>query len=634
LTGASLRTGWLPTLLVAVAIVALAWPYTLAAPIGIDESWQAALHHAGPSGLHFGEDIVFTYGPLGFLSIPSPFFGTSSVLAIVGTGAVYFAAAATLLVLARRILPGWAAIAVVFLTARMFQFLPPFEMLQALIFVWCVEAILSDRLRVRREWLIAGAGIVAAIALMGKTNVGVFGSAMLLVASAALGRPWWRGAAIFAGVATVTALLIWVLTGQPLGALPAFVAGSVELVRGYSEAMVVDTHPTLRWVYVAFLIAIAILAWIGWQATRDRPRSQRVALLALGAILAFAEWKTAFTRNYTFYAMATALVVLFALAGRLPTSMVGRQPIASLAFATILVALLATSRIDPGDVVDVRGSLRGGAATVAAMLPWRQPDAVERTRAELREGLALPDDVLAALADQPVHIDPWQTIAAFAYPEMRWSPLPVFQSYLAYTSALDELNAEQLRSAEAPTRILRERVDDADGTPLAVDRRFVWFESPSTTLEMLCRYDEIAAGDRWQVLARTARACGAAETVGTTSARAGEPVAVPLDTRPDRFVVVRVTGFPDGILDRLRALVFRAEEWYVELPDRGRFRLVPGTADDGLLLAVPTSLSAHPRFAFGPAITSMTVSAGRYGDSSDARLTFEFLSIPLQGDGS
>ncbi len=214
---------------------------------------------------------------------------------------------------------------------------------------------------------------------------------------------------------------------------------------------------------------------------------------------------------------------------------------------------------------------------------------------------------------------------------MRWSPLPVFQSYSAYTTALDELNAERLRSAAGPTRILRERVDDVDGTPYAVDRRFVWFESPAAMLETFCRYDELAANDRWQVLGRTTRSCGGPEVIAAASSRAGESVTVPPESRPGRFVIVRITGFPDGILDKLRTLAFRADEWYVELPDRGRFRLVPGTADDGLLLAVPDGVSSHPRFAFGPAITSLTVSAGRYGDASDALLTFEFLSVPLQG---
>ena len=170
---------------------------------------------------------------------------------------------------------------------------------------------------------------------------------------------------------------------------------------------------------------------------------------------------------------------------------------------------------------------------------------------------------------------------------MRWSPLPVFQSYSAYTTALDELNAERLRSAAAPTRILRERFDDVDGTPYAVDRRFVWFESPAAMLETFCRYDELAANDRWQVLGRTTRSCGAPEVISTDVGAGGRVRRRPRRDAARRFVIVRITGFPDGILDKLRTLAFRADEWYVEMPDRGRFRLVPGTADDGLILAVP-----------------------------------------------
>ena len=67
----------------------------------------------------------------------------------------------------------------------------------------------------------------------------------------------------------------------------------------------------------------------------------------------------------------------------------------------MFVALMATARIEPIDLVDVRGSVRSTAATAAAILPWRQADAVEQPRAELREELALPDDVLAASPARP-----------------------------------------------------------------------------------------------------------------------------------------------------------------------------------------------------------------------------------------
>jgi hypothetical protein len=609
----------------------LSWPFSLAAPIGIDQSWHAALHLIGPLGLRFGEDIVFTHGPLGFLSIPAPFYGFSSVVATLASGAVYFATAGTLLVLARRLLPLWASALVVLGVARLFPFLPPWETFQALVFVWCVEAVVGDRLggRLRPDWLAVSGGVLAAVGVAGKLNVGVFAAAMLVVAAVAISRPWWRGAIILVASAGLAFLVIWLATGQSLAALPAFVVGSIEIVRGYSEAMVVDTHPTLRWVYPAYLIIVGLIGWIAWLALRERSRRELLAVGAIGAILAFAEWKTAFTRNYTYFAMVTALIALFPFASRLPGP--DRRTIAAFAVALAFLASIATSRVDPIDLVDVRDSVRSVARTAAAVLPWRQAEAVEQTRAEIREQSAIPPELLMELEGQTVHVDPWQTIVVAGYAAIRWSPLPVIQSYSAYTTALDQANAERLSGADGPARILRERVDAADGVPLAVDRRFVWFESPATTLEMLCRFEELAATDRWQVLGRTDRACGPAESLGTVTARAGETVAVPAAPGPDRFLIARVTGFPDGPLDRLQALLLRSDEWYVELADRGRFRLVPGTADDGLLLAVPGDVKFHPRFAFGEPITSLVVSAGRYGERSRAPLTFEFLSVPVRG---
>src|SRR5260370_29230780 len=40
---------------------------------GLDESWQWALNAATQNSYIFGKDVVFTYGPLGFLMTPRPF---------------------------------------------------------------------------------------------------------------------------------------------------------------------------------------------------------------------------------------------------------------------------------------------------------------------------------------------------------------------------------------------------------------------------------------------------------------------------------------------------------------------------------------------------------------------------------
>jgi hypothetical protein len=171
---------------------------------------------------------------------------------------------------------------------------------------------------------------------------------------------------------------------------------------------------------------------------------------------------------------------------------------------------------------------------------------------------------------------------------------------------------------------------DGEFIPTTVDGRFRWFESPLAMLETFCRFDEISATERWQVLARTDRSCGAPESLGKVSARAGETVTIPVETRPDRFVTVKIDGLEPSLPGRIRDALFKAPDWYVKL-DETRYRLIPGTAGDGLLVAVPPSADGTGHFAFGPPIRTMTVTQGESGHGSQAPLTFTFESVPRSG---
>ena len=627
-------------LILAGILLILAWPIPNSPTTAtLDGSWQIALHMAAWADLRHGVDIVFTYGPLGFLGFSHPYVGGTSALALIAAIAIYLGLIGTMLVEARRILPLWAAALVTLLAARILVALPPFEAFQALFFVWCVEA-LADRIPWRVTTFAAVAGILAGIALLGKVNIGIFAVAMGTVTSVYIGRPWWRTLAIYLAALGTTGIALWLVAGQHLGDLGPYARGMYEIVSGYNESMGGDPQPKRTWVYLAFAGASAILVWSGWQARREMPRRRRIGLAVLGVVFGFAMWKAAVVREHTIFVFATAVTAMFPFARHI------ERRTWLIAVLAIGIAFAGSSAMQPTTYLNVVGSMRSVYGEVkAAFLPGRAAETAERTREQLRMQLRLEPSTLAALGDLTVHIDPHLTSVAYAYPELHWLPLPIFQSYSAYTTDLDRLDADLLRSPAGPQRILRSfrpaiqndtlrlwigRPFHADERlPFTVDGRFSWFESPDATLETFCRYAEMTASDRWQVLAKTNRSCGTPEALGAVSAKAGEKVAVPVETRPDRFVIVRIGGLEPSLVGRLRAALVKGPDWYVTLDDT-RFRLVPGTAGEGLILAVPPVADGSGPFAFGGAIETMSVTQGLDGGDPDVALRYEFLSVPLR----
>ncbi len=624
------RAGWPWLVVVSLAVLVLSWPMRIAQPLTVDLSWRVGLQQAAADGLRFGQDIMFTYGPLGFLAIPTPFLGPGSALAFIATAAIYLALIAVILIAARRLFPWWAAVIVTLVFARAFVSLEPFEALQVLTFALGVEVLRRDPIPNPITVSIV-AGMLAGFAILGKLNVGVFMLAMAIAVVLAVSRPRWLGLGVFGGAVAVTIVGLWIATGQQLTDLIAYGRGSLEIISGYSEAMVV-TRAGGEWILGTFVLVAAILFWVAWRAAIGWSRDRQLALAALVVVLLFATWKFAFIRYHappSFVTLALATLVL--LPRTLPRST------SAFALVAVCLAFLGVGSVTPAlpaaRYLDVVGSstqfVRQATTTFR---PWRWDAAIASSRHRLQVAFPVSPDVLAELDGHTVHIDPYAAAVASAYPVFTWHPVPIFQSYSAYTPWLDEMNADLLRSSGRPERILRQfipsRTDGGRAIPYSVDGRFYWFESPAATLERLCRYHEVMAIQDWQVLAPTGQECGVATPLGTRTASVGEVVQVPVAPSADSMVIVRIRGFDSGPLARIRSLVWRAPTWQVQL-DGFRYRFVAATADDGLVLSVPASAQGSAPFSFGPPVRTIEI---READAKgNGPLTFEFEAVPLPG---
>ena len=616
----SSRSPWFA--LVAVGVVIVVWPFGPHVSITLDHSFQIGLHQAAAEGLRFGSELAYTYGPLGFLAFPAPFLGPTSSLAFLATFAVFSAMMGVLLVSLRRLFPLWVAAPAVLLAARLMTELTGFEVLQLLVF--SVGVMLLRRGPLDRPVPVAVfVGLAAAIGGLGKLNAGIV-IALMGIAIALATPNVRRYLAVYLGTLAAAGLGLWFVTGQGVADLWLYARSAIDIIAGYNDALV-SNIPAPMYVIPAFALEAIVMAWAAYLMARPWPRSRQLALAALVVLIVVAIWKGGMVRPHlplAFGALGIAMVPLFSRA--VPRSTVA---IALALAGMVFFAVPPANRVLFQGVRTTVSHFVQGAAD--ALLPFRWDEATARTQADQAAAFGVPPDIVTQLVGRTVHVDPWQAAVDTAHPVFQWSPVPVFQSFSAYTPYLDELNADALRSAQRPQRILRGIAlhisDGQRGMARSTDGRFYWFESPAATVERLCRYRELAADGDWQVLADTGTQCGAWQPLGEVTAGLEELVPVPTAPSARDLVVVRVHGATLDPLRRLRAIALWAPRWWVDL-DAVKYRLIPATAGDGLVLAVPEEAQGSPVFAFGPPVRSMSIS--RQG-GGNLKLTYEFFAVPL-----
>jgi hypothetical protein len=217
-------------------------------------------------------------------------------------------------------------------------------------------------------------------------------------------------------------------------------------------------------------------------------------------------------------------------------------------------------------------------------------------RRSLRSSYGLPRSIRAVLGKRPMHIDPWEISVAWAY-GLSWRPLPVIQSYSAYTPQLDLLNARALSGPHAPAMILRRRGAVA-GSIDSIDERFPGWESPAAMRAMLCNYRALRTTTRWQLLERTGPRCGAATLVGVVHATTDKWIPIP-PPPPGSVLFARVAGLSVGGLETVRNLLYRARERTVAF-DQDAWRIVPATVGDGLILRAAPGIDFPRPFGLAP----------------------------------
>jgi hypothetical protein len=563
---------WLPGVGGAVAVLMI-WLVSVDLPFlpgtDLDPSWGAALVDAHLQARQFGKDIVFTYGPLGFLwssfclpdALPAKLVW--EFLGKLGFALTFYA-------LVRR-LPGarrFMVLGLLVLSASHFDdVIPVFLALVALLWLMPGDARVWQRV-LAVIWFAFLSHVKFTYCLQVAAGVGLAG--VVLVWG---GR--WRVALAQALGFLSAFLVVWLAAGQRLANLPAYLRLNWEVASGHNWAMGVAGSTPVLVLALLVMAGNAGLAWRIWRASGER----RVAVcttLVLGACW-FLVWKHGMLRAdaHPFGFFLSNLLLAATLPGAL--SVKQRMFWTPLASILCLAGMVATSwgmtKVIPGIVW---GQLRQMPKVALHLAGYRAGFVAEFARQSLDGGLpGLREAVGKGTVDLLNCEQGFLLRDRLAY-----RPRPVMQSYVASTPMLAAANARFFASPDAPDFVVLRF--------FGLDDHFLMMDDGPALATLARRYQVAKVAPGYALLRRTpgpAQPQPTPEVLVEQVVKWNQEIALPEERGHALWMQVAIRP---TLLGRLVALLYRPPElrfWVTDSEGQATsYRLIADVARAGFFV--------------------------------------------------
>ena len=634
------RTTRSPTLATVLSVVSSTWAlgglvfvvtwgggFAEALTPSIDHSMHAGLQMASARGLDYGPQLIFTYGPLGFLKSYLAFVEGPARLAALYGIALHLALSISLVWAIRRNFGAVVAVALAILAAAFARGDLPAAAVRddaavvILAFIWCVAALSKGSPSWAGKIVVFGGGPFAAIELLAKLNTGLIVLALVAIAVIAIDEGRRRNLIILASGFAGSLAVLWFATGQGLDQIGSFVGGTLEIMAGYSSGARLDFGFEDRgYDYVLAPLVMLGAGAIGWVSARSLPWLRRGAILLMLAVVLFTAAKGGFVSHEIFH-MGTFYGIVLGACLAFPLPERPRVRYGALAATVAAVGAAFTTAFEGFPMLNPMENATNGVSTVASLVDSsRFESEIAENRLRLLAGYEIDPGTLERLEGHSVHIDPSEAAAAWAY-DLDWHPLPVFQPYAAWTPELDQRNADAVASPDGPERILRQNLNALG--------RYPAYDSPAAMIAMLCNFEAERTTSQWQVLRRVPNRCGEPQPLGSEAGAYGTPIPVP-EAPPGSVVFARVHGVDVSGLERVRTALLRSKGRQVsfEGDPQPLYTLIAATAADGLLLRAPPRLDFPGPVGLAP--KGDTVTFFLEGGSADQPIEAEFFSMPVR----
>lgn len=438
----------------------------------LDASWMIAINQAISQKLTWGEEFIFTYGPLGYY--PTRFtmaYGKWALLSI-----DFFVIANLLFAFyyfLKRNGSIWNVliIAVVMLNASNFFDDRIVAMALALNMFWLYHFLTH-----KQFYALVMASLLSVFIFYTKLNlgfVGYFFSVIAIALSLYLKQIKWERALLAFFVFLLPALLLAMILQV---SLMSYIKGGLELVSGYNQTMQLKVQ---RGIHIIFAVLCIVLTGIllGYAWVKKSKLSQQYLLGSLLLILLLL-YKQGFVRgdlphSYDFIALFAPFVLAV-----VPFLDQNLRIILRIPFL-ILLAIAFGITIERGQLHPPKPYAQTRMANYLGRMPKSNYLIDYPSLSDRR----LPDSLLTMMAGKTVDIIPWD-VALLYSSGVNYRPRPVPQSYVTYTGNLDKKNAEHFCSDRAPDFLLINHY--------AIDERYFFWDNPMTIQSVLDNYEFVA----------------------------------------------------------------------------------------------------------------------------------------------
>jgi len=567
------------TVIIGIAIMPLGSSFP---KIALDPSWQSVVQWAFVHSKSFGTDIVFTFGPLGFLHThqfqPDLFvyrliFWFTVVLAVGAFLSRYWAR-----------IPIWVSLILSY--ALLVTAGPRDTILIALPLVLALEVF--DARERPRPWLVSLLLLLMIITGLVKFSGFMVAFAVLLIVDfvrAVHGRSFPLYSLIFIVGSWVA---FWIVGGDPNWL--AYLQGGIDLSSGYSSAMQIATNnPALSYVFPAILAGFGLLVWGYARDTMPWRTPQRIGVAASIAIFLFFSFKAGLTRaggGHT--VILTSALAFIASIGAFLTFSLANSRVPKF-FALILVSFTSWMHLSNIALSRPNNSAIGWAYVHAIKRPIWKYHALrgllagdEYSNLEKKRRIALErirEEVPLPQLTGSVDVYSPQIQPAVLAHGLNYNPRPIFQSYAAYTPRALKMNYDHLISADGPDYVLF--------SPNSVDNRLKALQDGMSWLPLMLNYEQVAIVNDMVLLKRDLgkRRLVQAQSSQRIPKRWNEAVTVP-GSAPCVWAEIHIKP---NIIGRLLTVMYRAPivEISLELSNGQvhRRRFIPSMGTTGFLLS-------------------------------------------------